>query len=54
MNELYFSFLSYFQIQDKEYRIQRIKNKIVKYKNYNKDTKCKKKCRTQQNKLIID
>jgi len=39
MNELYFSFLSYFQAQNKEDRIQRTENKTIKYKNNNKNAK---------------
>jgi len=31
MNDIYFSFLSYFQMQNKEYKIQGTENKIVKY-----------------------
>jgi len=34
-----------------QYKIQRIKNKIIRYKN--KNTKCKK-CKMQQNKLIME
>jgi len=31
-----FSFLSYFQIQNTKYKIQRTENKAIKYKNKNK------------------
>jgi len=41
MNELYLAFSAIFK-----YKIQRIENKIIKYK---KHKKMQKKCKTQQN-----
>jgi len=52
MNELYLVFAAIFNYENKEYKIQRTENKVIKYKNKNKIQDAKNAKRNKINELL--